>query len=1386
MTISAPQSITPQPFLAPTPSEESPPAHQASDPGIPSAVTKSRSSVRGLDNLSVKSSGIRPATALRSPLSDHFKVGDQQLLSEQYATLANNMAVLQDQQPGFAHFLQARIAQAFPKLAPVDPDRISFNRYRGDTLLSSEPLMKALGRAIREIHANPAERFIEEPDVRVQFTTQPTATDTLQASDSLHTLARAIANDFPRALLEYWTTPGPPKSPQSPLEQLLWMHKQQLSTLAALRVMDGTLSPASKQLVDSALRYPTLEERESNLPTGTRPGVYPITIDDGSEHGAAFAGAFMITSNDGSSADTLTSPGSNRAITLNEQNGPVVLYTPSEGFEEFATPALLRQALVQRLDSGGPGAELLRQSLPLPVQNRASPPTGDDLMLGAIPLEGDVLAEGILLLLKRQATEVDTVLTKTFTSDNPPATNPLQDPKLMDALDEAADWSAQVDGTNAMLVRNEKLAEKKQPDWLRNLSPAQETIFNHLESKEEKSTAKLASLMEKIPSLSSFSRTKMNGAIKDAYPLTNMDANQLKVKVVTQTRFHLGRSGIPQPPSTTTTYLSLSDLALKNPTHWETGESNKHTKTTMTLPLLDTQGSPILDSQGQPVILDTQQLKSLVNEADVGGEYTKLLEGRMAPDAESGPAADLRNAWKANHSELMEKEAFLAQLNPDGFQAKATTDTTSKRGMQWIQTILDYPAPTNRPQVDGQNIVANTLAQLGQPVRGTMVIGNNTDSSLVLYTPGAPDGLSFRELPNLEALTTLLDKKEWKAYTASRKSPIEKNDFEKTTESIKKFSQSLGSDFVELAHATGNIGKRHAGLATLTPIPTNIHDEMYSQLSRLLIDKADFQSTSSAEVATQSTRNKIMFGIEVATIFLDLLPVIGRGVSTGVKFGNRLIKAMLKTIRDHAKQLPIGLLNKGVRAQLYADFTTHASGLPHAPSAPLRPVFSTVSAPTVQAPSTRSLSIPGEFAPKPPIPPVVPSTSVGIRFSQVLPDAPTAIPMRDLSAYSVPEEVLKDIQPRADGIYQAGENWYIRFTDSTGINKPYQIDSAFKARYGQVNIVDPNAPLDAPKTIRNVAFMQSTESGEWRLSQLPGGNRRKHTPPLDEYMDRVIKGVAAGDFNGNPAVTGQLRRWFRRDMDEFYASQASGQMPVRPLLQPLGASDTPKSVIQSTLSQPGVRGLVFGEVHDEPVGFQFLIDQMQHFKNNGVTVIYLENAPFLQGAPGFGSGAYTPADAVYAWPRSYEQAYTPNSPTFADVIKAAEAHDIKVIGLEHRELTMHTDNLKSRINNVRFTDDRLAEFNYAATQIIKQTPTGEKFVALLGKAHINTYDNIPGVSELTGGVGISLSPSIKGTTSTVSHPPHTPPPPLKIIRGTSMPEPVGDIHIDYNIDKLTL
>lgn len=1379
-------------FLRPTP-KPSPSSQTAADPKEQPSVPNRRSSERGLNSLPVpQSQSIRPVTANRSPLSDHFKIGDQQLLTEQYSDLMDEMASQQRQRPDFKNFVQTRLAHAFPQLNPLDPDKVLFNSYTSNNgveqLKSSEPIMTALGRAIREIYANPNKQLFETPGVRTEFIARSAPGQSayvLQSTGSLHTIARSIATEYAQTLREYWTTPQPSADSPSPQDRLLSVHKQQLSTLAAIRKMDGTLSPASKGLIDNALRYPSLEERESKLSAGSRPGVYPITIDDGTVQGAAFAGAFMITSKDGSSASTPTWPATGREIKLDDRNGPVVLYTPSEGFEEFATPTLLREALAQRLDNGGPAAELLRQSLPLSLQNRASPPTGDDLMLGVAPLAGDVQAEGITLLLQRQGAEVAAAMARTFTPERPSSPTPVLGPTLMTALDDAADWSAQVDGSNAMLARNEKLAEKGQPDWLKNLGPAQEALYSHLEGKATKSAEQLARLLENIPSLSSVATSKMNDAIKKAYSQANVDAAQLKVKVVTKTRLHLGLSGIQAPPTTTTTYLSLSDLALKNPSHWEGSDSHKHTKTTMTLALQDTKGSPILDDQRQPIILDTQQLKRLVYTADVGGEYTKLLETRMAPDAASGPAADLQKAWKTSNADLMEKEAFLAQLNPGGFQADASTDKTLKRGVQWINAVIDHPNPAQRPKVDGQTIVANTLLQLGQPVRGVMVIGNQTDSSVVLYSPRAPDGLAFRELANLDALTTLLDKKEWQAYTKSRKSPTEKNDFRRSVDAARSVATSGGTNLVALAEVFDNAKKRLAGPTTLTPIQTDIHDELFSQQTRLLIDKADFQSTSSAEVNAESTRNKIMLGVEVGILLMNLIPVIGRGISTGVRVGSRLTRAALKTIQGNARNLPGGLLTRGGRVNLFADFTALTSGLPNVPSTPLRPVFRATGTPFTPTPVARSLLTQGTPAPSVPVPPAVPSTSAGIRASQGIPTpiVHPATPPRDLSAFSVPEDTLRGVRPDANGIYQVGENWYIRYTDSTGINLPYQIHSAFKARQGQASIIDPKAPLDGPNPYRIMASLESTGTGEWRLSRLPGAGRHRGrtSPPAGEYTDRVLSGEAARDFDGRAATTGQLRRWFRRDVQDFFARMNAGQLPARPAIPAIPDHTTSDQLIKSTLAPADVNGLVIGELHYEPGGYRFIIENMANFKANGVTTIYLENAPYFEGSPVFGAGAYQPEDAIHAFPRPYDDSlYAQNSPTPLDLIREADKHGIKVIGLEHPYLTSHGDNFPARAGNRGFVQERLSEFNYYATKIIGKTPPGDKWVALVGNAHMNTAAGVPGVAELNKGIGISIVEAPKGSKSLAI------PPNAETTYSSNFIEIRPDIEFKQNVDALRL
>ncbi|WP_238346578.1 membrane-targeted effector domain-containing toxin [Pseudomonas paralactis] len=1315
-------------------------------------------------------------------LEKHFKPSKQLAYTVEHGLLTQDMQRLHNQQPSFKTFIQAQLEHAFPDVRPLNAETMSVNRYRVDgdreSLASSEPLMTALAKTVQDILANPNKLMRPERDIKVEFTHRTSLADLAMpaaTAGTLHSIARSIATQYPQAIEQYWNTPSPvhedPRKHESPLNQLLTLHKRQLSSLAALRFSDQTLSAESKALIDDALRYPTLDAREKKFAHGDRLGVYPITIDDQTERGAMLAGAFLITKSDGSHATSPTWP-NGRALELNDTNGPVVLYTPGEGFEEFATPAQARQALADRLDQGGTQAELLLQTLAPSLQNRADGFSGDDLMRSVLPSSGDVLAEAVPWMLRRQQAEINAGLGKALAPGN--TLNPLLDSTSLQAIDNAADWSYLLDGSNAMLARDAKLADKNQPEWLKNLTPVQETVFSHLERVQDKSLDTLAPLLEKIPSLGAFSRDRLNAAINQQYPNAKVDADQLKVQVHTRTGIHGGR-GTGEPLYSKQDSVSLTDLALNNPSGFPAIERGKFSDIKMTLRLLDTQGEPVLDLAGKPVTLDTDDLKKLVNDTDVGGEYTKLLKREMATDTESGSAAQLRTAWKASLEGAMFKEAFLAELNPDAYKEQAHENTTTKRAAQWVDAVMEHPDPATRPQVDGKNIIANSLVHRGLAVQGVMVIGNQTDSSLVLYTPKAPDGITFREVADHNALDTLLAKGEWASYIAKRKSPVSKDDIAQFMDALKSTAYNP-SNLISPELIISSV-KLLGSAISLKAIDGDVQDHLYKQHVQMVIDRADHQSVSSAEVAKQSTLNKIEFGIEVALIFADLIPVVGKGVSTGVRLG----KAGVTALRANSRILPHLIKKPGLARAIYSDFTLAASGITNLRAAPMRPVLRStgLSGPLAPRSGPRAL-------PSPPNPPLAgASTSSGISTIATRPSTNTALPNRDLSAYTVPNEVISEQRLRPDGTYNVGDNWYVRYTDSTGTNRVYQIDSVFHARNGQVNIIDPNAPPTAPRGSRIVASLQSAGNGEWRLNEMAGGSRHRGRPalPADTYVDRILRGDAAHDITGDPAITGHIRRWFRRDVTDYYNNLSTNGLPARPSMPTMTINSTPDLALQSALSQPGVRGLVFGEVHYEPATYQMLIDQMQTFASSGVTTFYVEGAPFLQGSPRVGDGALTAADADNMTIRAYSSDYI-GGPTMLDVVQEAEKHGIKVVGLEHNELTWRHDNYANRVRNAGFLDDRLREFNYYAGQIIQRTPPTEKYVAIVGSLHMNTYSEIPGLAELTGGIGVSVSPALKGSSSIVSQPPHTPPPTLKFMHGGSVPQPVGDIHIDYNIDSL--
>lgn len=98
----------------------------------------------------------------------------------------------------------------------------------------------------------------------------------------------------------------------------------------------------------------------------------------------------------------------------------------------------------------------------------------------------------------------------------------------------------------------------------------------------------------------------------------------------------------------------------------------------------------------------------------------------------------------------------------------------------------------------------------------------------------------------------------------------------------------------------------------------------------MAIDRADHQSVSSAEVARQSLKNKIEFGIEVALIFTDLIPVAGKGVSAGFRLG----KAGISALRANSRVLPHLIKRPGLGRAIYSDFTLSAAGISNVRAAP--------------------------------------------------------------------------------------------------------------------------------------------------------------------------------------------------------------------------------------------------------------------------------------------------------------------------------------------------------------------------------------------------------------------------------------------------------------------
>ncbi|AUZ46230.1 hypothetical protein BOP93_11680 [Pseudomonas orientalis] len=272
----------------------------------------------------------------------------------------------------------------------------------------------------------------------------------------------SIDQQGPSSIARFWTEPrADADNLASAQDELLGTHREMLSTLAALRVEDGTLKPAAKTLIDTAIEHPTLAARERAMKEGERPGVYPLRLDTPQPTGTLLAGAFIITSSDGSSAlRRFDTADADRTLPPSEQQGLAVLYTPRDGFEAFDSPGKAFETLRQRISDEPDSARQLMQSLPLTVEESLACDWKNQLSQTLVPVADDVIATGLPQLLERQQQQAQNLLhTQNQAQGVRTIAEPLRLPQTLDNLAQTAELAAHFDGTHALWARTDLLLD---------------------------------------------------------------------------------------------------------------------------------------------------------------------------------------------------------------------------------------------------------------------------------------------------------------------------------------------------------------------------------------------------------------------------------------------------------------------------------------------------------------------------------------------------------------------------------------------------------------------------------------------------------------------------------------------------------------------------------------------------------------------------------------------------------------------------------------------------------------------------------------------------------------------------------------------------------------
>ncbi|WP_426112202.1 dermonecrotic toxin domain-containing protein [Pseudomonas sp. DSP3-2-2] len=240
-----------------------------------------------------------------------------------------------------------------------------------------------------------------------------------------------------------------------------------------------------------------------------------------------------------------------------------------------------------------------------------------------------------------------------------------------------------------------------------------------------------------------------------------------------------------------------------------------------------------------------------------------------------------------------------------------------------------------------------------------------------------------------------------------------------------------------------------------------------------------------------------------------------------------------------------------------------------------------------------------------------------------------------------------------------------------------------------------------------------------------------------------------------------IRERLRTDACDFYAHL---ELPGRPQMPEFEAQASSKSILRSFFHNNG--GLVIGESHSGIGSKRFLIENMKLLKKLKVRTLYIEHllTDFHQAdLDEFArSGRMGPKLEQYLKNMDLGHSTDPSGRySFLQVIKVANENRIRVQAIDCMA-SYRLDGMQDPDNLARHK-----MMNFIARSIISadaaRLGASNKWIALVGNSHANTFQGVTGISELEGAIGLRIEDVAPGD-----------PEGLTIDPGRTMPGDIGE------------